>query len=93
MYIDPYGRRIDYVRLSVTDRCNLRCTYCLPVDGTLYLCLGQEHHYPLRPLLRASATDAELDAALRGALALKPERHEFNERPKHIVRFMPQTGG
>ncbi|MEM6626366.1 MAG: GTP 3',8-cyclase MoaA [Pseudomonadota bacterium] len=27
--IDPYGRRIDYVRLSVTDRCDLRCTYCM----------------------------------------------------------------
>jgi cyclic pyranopterin phosphate synthase len=27
--IDPFGRRIDYVRVSVTDRCNLRCTYCM----------------------------------------------------------------
>ncbi|MDR3411153.1 MAG: GTP 3',8-cyclase MoaA [Formivibrio sp.] len=33
--IDPFGRRIDYVRVSVTDRCDLRCSYCLPkgVDG------------------------------------------------------------
>lgn len=29
---DPFGRRIDYLRLSVTDRCNLRCVYCLPED-------------------------------------------------------------
>jgi cyclic pyranopterin phosphate synthase len=28
--IDPFGRRITYLRLSVTDRCNLRCTYCMP---------------------------------------------------------------
>lgn len=28
--IDPFQRRIDYVRLSVTDRCDLRCSYCLP---------------------------------------------------------------
>jgi cyclic pyranopterin phosphate synthase len=28
--IDPFGRRIDYLRLSVTDRCDLRCTYCMP---------------------------------------------------------------
>jgi cyclic pyranopterin phosphate synthase len=28
--IDPYGRQIEYVRLSVTDRCNLRCFYCMP---------------------------------------------------------------
>jgi len=27
---DPQGRQIDYLRLSVTDRCNLRCTYCSP---------------------------------------------------------------
>ncbi len=27
--IDGFGRRIDYLRLSVTDRCNLRCTYCM----------------------------------------------------------------
>jgi len=27
---DPFGRKIDYLRLSVTDRCNLRCTYCMP---------------------------------------------------------------
>ena len=29
--IDPFGRRITYLRLSVTDRCDLRCTYCMPV--------------------------------------------------------------
>ena len=28
--IDNYGRKIDYLRISVTDRCNLRCTYCMP---------------------------------------------------------------
>src|SRR4030081_1061708 len=27
--IDQYGRKVDYVRVSVTDRCNLRCTYCM----------------------------------------------------------------
>ncbi len=29
---DAHGRRIDYIRLSVTDRCNLRCTYCMAED-------------------------------------------------------------
>jgi cyclic pyranopterin phosphate synthase len=29
---DSFGRRIEYVRLSVTDRCDLRCQYCLPED-------------------------------------------------------------
>ncbi|WP_258319829.1 GTP 3',8-cyclase MoaA [Qipengyuania flava] len=32
--IDGHGRKIDYIRLSVTDRCNLRCTYCMAEDMT-----------------------------------------------------------
>ncbi|MBQ8831505.1 MAG: GTP 3',8-cyclase MoaA [Oscillospiraceae bacterium] len=31
--VDRYGRDIYYLRLSVTDRCNLRCRYCMPADG------------------------------------------------------------
>lgn len=30
---DQFGRRINYLRISVTDKCNLRCTYCMPVEG------------------------------------------------------------
>jgi cyclic pyranopterin phosphate synthase len=30
---DTFGRTIDYLRLSVTDRCNLRCRYCMPEEG------------------------------------------------------------
>jgi cyclic pyranopterin phosphate synthase len=30
---DAYGREIDYLRVSVTDRCNLRCRYCMPEEG------------------------------------------------------------
>lgn len=31
--LDNYNRKIDYLRISVTDRCNLRCVYCMPEDG------------------------------------------------------------
>jgi GTP 3',8-cyclase len=31
--VDPQRRVIDYLRISVTDRCNYRCTYCIPEDG------------------------------------------------------------
>ena len=31
--IDRQGRNIDYMRISVTDRCNLRCRYCMPAEG------------------------------------------------------------
>lgn len=37
MLIDNHGRPIDYVRLAVTDRCNLRCFYCMPAEGIDYL--------------------------------------------------------
>jgi cyclic pyranopterin phosphate synthase len=30
---DSYSRRIDYLRISVTDKCNLRCRYCMPAEG------------------------------------------------------------
>ncbi len=30
---DPHGRNIDYLRISITDRCNLRCIYCMPSEG------------------------------------------------------------
>ncbi len=65
----------------------------LSVDGTLYLCLGQEHQFALRPLLRAGISDAELDAAIRSAIELKPQRHEFREQPGKIIRVMSKTGG
>jgi cyclic pyranopterin phosphate synthase len=38
--VDSYGRRINYLRLSVTDRCNLRCSYCMPVEGVEKLAHG-----------------------------------------------------
>lgn len=31
--LDRYNRKINYLRISVTDRCNLRCTYCMPAEG------------------------------------------------------------
>ena len=30
---DSFGRRIEYLRVSVTDKCNLRCVYCMPLEG------------------------------------------------------------
>jgi len=30
---DSHGRTIDYLRISLTDRCNFRCIYCMPEDG------------------------------------------------------------
>lgn len=35
--IDNFGRKINYLRISVTDRCNLRCCYCMPQEGVKLL--------------------------------------------------------
>ena len=50
---DRFGRRIDYLRLSLTDRCNLRCVYCMPATGM--------HFAPRAELL----TDQELLRVVR----------------------------
>lgn len=73
------------------------CATCnrvrLAVDGTLYLCLGQEEKFEFRPMLRDGASDAELEAAIYAAIELKPQKHEFREQPSKVIRFMSQTGG
>jgi cyclic pyranopterin phosphate synthase len=73
------------------------CATCnrvrLSVDGTIYTCLGNEHKLELRPRLRAGCSDGDLEEAIHEAIRLKPERHEFNEKPEKIVRFMSMTGG
>lgn len=101
----PGGGPARYVQVAGTD---LRigfitplsqhfCATCnrvrLAADGRLHLCLGQEHNFDFRPLLRDGATDHELQEAVVAAIALKPERHEFNEKPQQVVRFMAKTGG
>lgn len=41
---DQFGRKIDYLRISLTDRCNLRCIYCMPEEGVTW----QSHESILR---------------------------------------------
>jgi len=73
------------------------CATCnrvrLSVDGTLYMCLGQEESFELRPLLRSGISDEGLLDAIRQAIELKPERHEFRENPGKLIRIMSMTGG
>src|SRR5436190_18976677 len=35
--IDPFDRRVKDLRISITDRCNFRCTYCMPAEGMDWL--------------------------------------------------------
>ncbi len=48
--VDKFGREIKYLRLSVTDRCNLRCFYCMPEEGIQYL--PKEHLLSYEEMLR-----------------------------------------
>ncbi|TAJ72907.1 MAG: GTP 3',8-cyclase MoaA [Phenylobacterium sp.] len=71
------------------NRVRLTCT------GTLHTCLGQEDATDLRAVLRAGATDAELAAAIRGAIAGKPKGHDFEiaRKAPAVARHMSTTGG
>lgn len=73
------------------NRVRLTCT------GELYMCLGQEDMADLRAPLRASASDAGLEAAIRGAVARKPKGHDFDYSRARVAgqvsRHMSHTGG
>lgn len=55
---DQYGRKIEYLRLSVTDRCNLRCRYCMPEGGVTELSHGDVLRY--EEMLRIAAAACRL---------------------------------
>ena len=55
---DSYNREIDYLRISVIDRCNLRCVYCMPLEGLRFL--------PNPELL----TPAEIELVVRAAVGV-----------------------
>ena len=57
--MDTFGRTIDYLRISVTDRCNERCLYCMPENYRPWTRRGD--HLSADEIVRiaATATDAE----------------------------------
>src|SRR3989338_2079349 len=57
MVCDRFGRTIRYLRISVTDRCNLRCVYCLPASGVRWM--------PRDEILRYEEIAAVVRAGLR----------------------------
>ncbi len=54
---DGFGREIDYLRISLTDHCNLRCVYCMPLEGLAFA--------PAPSLLTAMEIEAVARAAVR----------------------------
>jgi cyclic pyranopterin phosphate synthase len=85
---DAFGRRIDYLRVSVTDRCNLRCAYCMPAAGVAWA--------PRGSLL----SDDEIARVVRAAAALGVRKVRLTggeplARPDlpSLVRAIARIGG
>jgi cyclic pyranopterin phosphate synthase len=73
------------------NRVRVTCT------GTLFTCLGQDHHADLRAIMRAHEHDAALQDAILHAIAGKPKGHDFvierRGASPALARFMSTTGG
>ena len=67
--LDKRGRNIDYLRISLTDRCNLRCVYCMPEDG-----VDMKYH---EDILRFEEIEKIIDAA--ASLGVKKVRFTGGE--------------
>ena len=94
--VEETGGRIGFITpMSHTfcDACNRVRVTC---TGTLHTCLGHEDAVDLRALLRDSADDAPLRAAIRAAVAVKPLAHDFRigeGQAPTVRRHMSTTGG
>jgi len=92
--VSPDGScRIGFITPMSQHFCDTCNRVRLSVDGTLYLCLGQEDKVDLRTLLRTGCSDDQLDQSLLDGIGRKPLKHEFREHPTQVVRFMSSTGG
>ncbi len=88
--------RIGFISPHSHNFCHLCNRVRVTVEGRLLLCLGNEHSVDLKAVLDQHPGDAErLQQTIRGAMAIKPERHyfELNDEEPQIVRFMNMTGG
>jgi len=88
MLIDTFGRKITYLRISVTDRCNLRCAYCMPAEGII----RQSHDSILRyeeifKIVQVAADNGVTEIRLTGGEPLV--RADIVELIK-MIRSVPQ---
>ncbi|MFN8599038.1 MAG: GTP 3',8-cyclase MoaA [Candidatus Binatia bacterium] len=88
MPLDRFQREIDYLRISLTDHCNLRCVYCMPLQGAAYA--------PLEGLLTAGEIERVARAAASvGFRKIRLTGGEPTLRPDlvDIVRRIARTDG
>ena len=95
--VDATGQKIGFITPLSHNFCESCNRVRITCTGEIYTCLGQEGHSDLRAPLRGSESDAELDTAIRAAIALKPKGHDFDySRQKvdgQVSRHMSHTGG
>lgn len=91
------GRRIGFITPMTHNFCESCNRVRLTCTGTLFMCLGQDDDADLRAVLRAGASDAALDDAIREAISRKPKGHDFIIDRRHdqpsVARHMSVTGG
>jgi GTP 3',8-cyclase len=91
------GRRIGFITPMTHNFCESCNRVRLTCTGTLFMCLGQDDDADLRQVLRAGASDAALDDAIREAISRKPKGHDFIIDRRHdqpaVARHMSVTGG
>ncbi len=91
------GQRIGFITPMTHNFCESCNRVRLTCTGTLYMCLGQDDQADFRKVLRAGATDADLETAIRAAIAHKPKGHDFvidrRTREPALARHMSVTGG
>ena len=67
MLQDQYGRKITYLRISVTDRCNFRCVYCMPAEGIPWQSPAAIMHYEeIAEVVRVAASQGINEVRLTG---------------------------
>ena len=95
--VEETGRRVGFITPMTHNFCESCNRVRLTCQGTLYMCLGQDDAADLRAPLRAGASDAEMDQAIRAAIARKPKGHDFIIDRQHqkpaLNRHMSVTGG
>ncbi len=67
MLVDRFGRKVTYLRISVTDRCNLRCVYCMPAEGITWQAHENILHYEeIAQVVRLAAEHGVSEIRLTG---------------------------
>ena len=84
---DQYGRKLNYLRISLTDRCNLQCRYCMPEEG---ICTIKQAVSILQPYIEAQRADSHSSS---GKVLLATVKGDVHDIGKNIVSVVLACNG